>query len=113
MVCFGNMFVELPKARAKEMMQKGTETPIRMERSRVTLPCGAGFWRCPKVLTEAGCCHRHTALGTYPRAHFGSMLPGVQCLQALGAEVGPGGSGAQPRKGPSCPQVCASAQSIP
>ncbi|EOB07572.1 p53 and DNA damage-regulated protein 1, partial [Anas platyrhynchos] len=39
MVCFGNMFVELPKARTKEMMQKGTETPIRMEMSRATLPC--------------------------------------------------------------------------
>lgn len=79
MVCFGNMFVELPKARAKEMMQKGTETPIRMERSSVTLPCGAGFWRCPKMLTEAGCCHRHTALGTFP----GHIL--ARCCQGFSA----------------------------
>lgn len=66
MVCFGNMFVELPKARTKEMMQKGTETPIRMEMSRATLPCCVNFWQCPKTLTKTGHCHHPAALGTFP-----------------------------------------------
>uniref|UniRef100_A0A8B9EPU7 P53 and DNA damage regulated 1 n=1 Tax=Anser cygnoides TaxID=8845 RepID=A0A8B9EPU7_ANSCY len=68
MVCFGNMFVELPKSRTKEMMQKGTEAPIRLETGRAMLPCGAGFWRSPETLTEAGCCHRPAAIAPLPWA---------------------------------------------
>lgn len=81
MVCFGNMFVELPKARTKEMMQKGTETPIRMEMSRATLPCCVNFWQCPKTLTKTGHCHCHTAQGTVPE-HI--LAQGCQKLSACG-----------------------------
>uniref|UniRef100_A0A8B9CY53 Uncharacterized protein n=1 Tax=Anser brachyrhynchus TaxID=132585 RepID=A0A8B9CY53_9AVES len=51
--------------------------------------------------------------GHGPRARFGSRLPGARCLRASGAEVGPGGSGTWLEKGPTCPQVCASAPSVP
>lgn len=79
MVCFGNMFVELPKARAKEMMQKGTETPIRMERSRVRFSAVLGSGGAPKCSPRLA-----AAIATLPWAHIpGHIL--ARCCQGFSA----------------------------